>query len=53
MSIVLEMEIFTFYIFFQYCFAISYRREGQRIYELRANSETDLKTWLEALREAR
>ncbi|XP_059486241.1 ras-specific guanine nucleotide-releasing factor 2-like isoform X3 [Neocloeon triangulifer] len=36
----------------QYCFAISYRRENQRQYELRANSETDCKMWIEAIREA-
>ncbi|KAF4533002.1 hypothetical protein B566_EDAN000691 [Ephemera danica] len=36
----------------QHCFAISYRRENQRQYELRASSETDCKTWIEAIREA-
>ncbi|KAL0271645.1 UNVERIFIED_CONTAM: hypothetical protein PYX00_008672 [Menopon gallinae] len=35
-----------------HCFAISYRRENQRQYELRANSESDCKTWIEAIREA-
>lgn len=37
----------------QHCFAISYRRENQRQYELRALSETDCKNWIEAIREAR
>ncbi|XP_034943189.1 ras-specific guanine nucleotide-releasing factor 2-like [Chelonus insularis] len=36
----------------QYCFAISYRRENQRQYELKAPTETDCKTWIEAIREA-
>jgi hypothetical protein len=38
---------------FQHCFAISYRRENQRQYELRASTESDCKTWIEAIREAR
>jgi len=37
----------------QHCFAISYRRENQRQYELRASTESDCKTWIEAIREAR
>ncbi|XP_034244817.1 ras-specific guanine nucleotide-releasing factor 2-like [Thrips palmi] len=36
----------------QYCFAVSYRRDNIRQYELRASSETDCKTWIEAIREA-
>ncbi|XP_044728082.1 ras-specific guanine nucleotide-releasing factor 1-like [Chrysoperla carnea] len=36
----------------QYCFAISYRRENQRHYELRTNTESDCKNWIEAIREA-
>ncbi|XP_071449632.1 ras-specific guanine nucleotide-releasing factor 1-like isoform X1 [Hetaerina americana] len=36
----------------QHCFAISYRRENQRQYELRAGTESDCKTWIEAIREA-
>ncbi|RZF36325.1 hypothetical protein LSTR_LSTR006589 [Laodelphax striatellus] len=36
----------------QYCFAISYRRENQRQYELRAASESDCKMWIEAVRDA-
>ncbi|XP_069694869.1 ras-specific guanine nucleotide-releasing factor 2-like [Periplaneta americana] len=36
----------------QHCFAISYRRENQRQYELRASNESDCKTWIEAIREA-
>ncbi|XP_075210397.1 ras-specific guanine nucleotide-releasing factor 1-like [Lycorma delicatula] len=36
----------------QYCFAISYRRENQRQYELRASTESDCKSWIEAIRDA-
>ncbi|GAB1868606.1 Ras-specific guanine nucleotide-releasing factor 2-like isoform X1 [Camponotus japonicus] len=36
----------------QHCFAISYRRENQRQYELKAATETDCKTWIDAIREA-
>ncbi|XP_063232631.1 ras-specific guanine nucleotide-releasing factor 2-like [Bacillus rossius redtenbacheri] len=36
----------------QHCFAISYRRENQRQYELRAATESNCKTWIEAIREA-
>ncbi|XP_054288606.1 ras-specific guanine nucleotide-releasing factor 2-like [Macrosteles quadrilineatus] len=36
----------------KYCFAISYRRENQRQYELRAATESDCKMWIEAIREA-
>ncbi|XP_044017222.1 ras-specific guanine nucleotide-releasing factor 2-like isoform X2 [Aphidius gifuensis] len=36
----------------QHCFAISYRRENQRQYELKATTESDCKTWIEAIREA-
>ncbi|XP_043277433.1 ras-specific guanine nucleotide-releasing factor 2-like isoform X2 [Venturia canescens] len=36
----------------QHCFAISYRRENQRQYELKAATESDCKTWIEAIREA-
>ncbi|XP_060829165.1 ras-specific guanine nucleotide-releasing factor 2-like isoform X5 [Bombus pascuorum] len=36
----------------QHCFAISYRRENQRSYELKAATESDCKTWIEAIREA-
>lgn len=38
---------------FQLCFAISYRRENQRQYELKAATESDCKTWIDAIREAR
>ncbi|KAK0077043.1 hypothetical protein PV325_004531, partial [Microctonus aethiopoides] len=37
---------------FQLCFAISYRRENQRQYELKAATESDCKTWIDAIREA-
>ncbi|KAL1117876.1 hypothetical protein AAG570_004189 [Ranatra chinensis] len=37
---------------FQYCFAITYRRENQRQYELRASTESECKAWIEAIREA-
>ncbi|XP_024946979.1 ras-specific guanine nucleotide-releasing factor 2 isoform X3 [Cephus cinctus] len=36
----------------QHCFAISYRRENQRQYELKAATETDCKTWIDSIREA-
>ncbi|XP_044256640.1 ras-specific guanine nucleotide-releasing factor 2-like isoform X2 [Tribolium madens] len=36
----------------QYCFAISYRRENIRQYELRALNEMECKNWIEAIREA-
>ncbi|XP_046610239.1 ras-specific guanine nucleotide-releasing factor 2-like [Neodiprion virginianus] len=36
----------------QHCFAISYRRENQRQYELRAATETDCRLWIDAIREA-
>nr|CAI5835544.1 unnamed protein product [Callosobruchus analis] len=36
----------------QFCFAITYRRENIRQYELRALNETDCKNWIEAIRDA-
>ncbi|KAG7203406.1 hypothetical protein KM043_013474 [Ampulex compressa] len=36
----------------QHCFAISYRRENQRQYELKAATESECKTWIDAIREA-
>ncbi|KAK7573318.1 hypothetical protein V9T40_010509 [Parthenolecanium corni] len=36
----------------QVCFAISYRRENQRQYELRASNESDCQNWIEAIRDA-
>ncbi|KAI4502623.1 hypothetical protein M0802_002535 [Mischocyttarus mexicanus] len=36
----------------QHCFAITYRRENQRQYELKAGTETDCKQWIDAIREA-
>nr|XP_034181172.1 ras-specific guanine nucleotide-releasing factor 2-like [Osmia lignaria] len=36
----------------QCCFAISYRRENQRQYELKAATESDCKTWIDAIRDA-
>ncbi|CAG9566377.1 unnamed protein product [Danaus chrysippus] len=35
-----------------FCFTISYRRESQRQYELRAASEVDCSHWVDAIREA-
>ncbi|KYM92078.1 Ras-specific guanine nucleotide-releasing factor 2, partial [Atta colombica] len=35
-----------------HCFAISYRRENQRQYELKAATETNCKAWIDAIREA-
>ncbi|XP_043213263.1 ras-specific guanine nucleotide-releasing factor 1-like isoform X3 [Amphibalanus amphitrite] len=36
----------------KYCFSITYRRENQRQYDLRANSEMDCKSWMDAIRQA-
>ncbi|XP_076644162.1 ras-specific guanine nucleotide-releasing factor 1 isoform X3 [Halictus rubicundus] len=36
----------------QHCFAISYRRENERKYELKAATEFDCKTWIDAIRSA-
>ncbi|XP_033228809.1 ras-specific guanine nucleotide-releasing factor 2-like [Belonocnema kinseyi] len=36
----------------QHCFAVSYRRENQRQYELKAATEADCKMWIDAIREA-
>ncbi|CAH1974510.1 unnamed protein product, partial [Acanthoscelides obtectus] len=36
----------------QFCFAITYRRENLRQYELRALNEMDCKNWIEAIRDA-
>lgn len=40
-------------ICFQIYFAISYRRENQRQYELKSATEADCKMWIDAIREAR
>lgn len=37
----------------QYCFAITFRRDNQRSYELRAESESDCKAWIQAVKQAR
>lgn len=37
----------------QHCFTISYRRENQRQYELRAANEADCVHWIDAIRDAR
>ncbi|XP_037078943.1 ras-specific guanine nucleotide-releasing factor 1-like [Pollicipes pollicipes] len=36
----------------KYCFSITYRRENQRQYDLRASSEGDCKAWIDAIRQA-
>ncbi|XP_020280338.1 ras-specific guanine nucleotide-releasing factor 2-like isoform X2 [Pseudomyrmex gracilis] len=36
----------------QHCFAISYRKENQRQYELKAATETECKKWIDAIRDA-
>ncbi|XP_066581022.1 ras-specific guanine nucleotide-releasing factor 2-like [Prorops nasuta] len=38
--------------FIKHCFAISYRRENQRQYELKAATETECKMWIDAIKEA-
>lgn len=37
----------------QHCFTISYRRENQRQYELKCNTESECSAWIIAIREAR
>lgn len=37
----------------QYCFSITFRRDSQRSYELRAKSESDCKAWIQAIKQAR
>lgn len=37
----------------QHCFTISYRRENQRQYDLKAANESECATWIVAIREAR
>jgi PH domain len=37
----------------QHCFTISYRRENQRHYELKCNTESECSAWIVAIREAR
>ncbi|KAI5725252.1 hypothetical protein M8J77_013018 [Diaphorina citri] len=39
-------------LFSLHCIGITYRRENQRQYELRAPSEQDCKQWIETIREA-
>ena len=39
--------------FFQYCFAIMYRRENQRQYELRADTASECKAWIDGIKLAR
>ncbi|XP_076046453.1 ras-specific guanine nucleotide-releasing factor 1-like isoform X2 [Oratosquilla oratoria] len=36
----------------QYCFAITYRRENQRQYDLKAETESDCKAWIDIIRQA-
>ena len=58
---IIEMEIMTqiFFLSFllgsslQYCFAVTFRRDNQRSYELRAESESDCKAWIQAVKQAR
>lgn len=49
------LEITQFFIvpLLQHCFAISYRRENQRQYELKATTEAECIEWIDAIREAR
>lgn len=37
----------------KHCFTISYRRENQRHYELKCNTESECSAWIIAIREAR
>ncbi|CAL4068246.1 unnamed protein product, partial [Meganyctiphanes norvegica] len=36
----------------QFCFAITYRRENQRQYDLKAETECDCKAWIDVIRQA-
>ncbi|XP_071116557.1 ras-specific guanine nucleotide-releasing factor 2-like [Haliotis cracherodii] len=36
----------------QYCFTITYKSEGQRQYDLRSESESDCKAWIDAIQRA-
>ncbi|XP_045616711.1 ras-specific guanine nucleotide-releasing factor 1 isoform X2 [Procambarus clarkii] len=36
----------------QFCFAITYRRENQRQYDLKAETEGDCKAWIDVIRQA-
>ncbi|XP_069935967.1 ras-specific guanine nucleotide-releasing factor 2-like, partial [Cherax quadricarinatus] len=36
----------------QFCFAITYRRENQRQYDLKAETETSCKNWIDIIRQA-
>ncbi|KAK4297322.1 hypothetical protein Pmani_030247, partial [Petrolisthes manimaculis] len=36
----------------QFCFAITYRRENQRQYDLKAETESECKTWIDVIRQA-
>ena len=38
---------------FQYCFAIMYRRQNQRQYELRAETTSECQGWIEEIKAAR
>ena len=38
---------------FQLCFGIMYRRENQRQYELRADTVSECKNWIDAIKLAR
>ena len=40
-------------ILFQLCFGIMYRRENQRQYELRADTVSECKAWIDAIKMAR
>lgn len=36
----------------QFCFAITYRREHQRQYDLKAETESECKAWIDVIRQA-
>ena len=43
------MHVFVF----QFCFAIHYRQEGQRQYDLKAETEAECNAWINAIQTAR
>lgn len=52
-SFCLMRGIICFVAIRQYCFAVTFRRDNQRSYELRAESESDCKAWIQAVKQAR
>ena len=41
------------FVYLQYCFTIYYRKDGQRQYDLRADTEAECAAWIEVIKHAR